>query len=88
MTFQRKPASMRPTVSTAASSGRNSRETMVCRELTMAVVQVMASTQEAGSAPWPPLPWIQISNWAAPAILPPAAAQAVPEGTPDHRCMP
>ena len=54
----------------------------------MAVVQVMASTQEAGSAPWPPLPWIQISNWAAPAILPPAAAQAVPEGTPDHRCMP
>ena len=61
---------------------------MVCRELTMAVQQVIASMQDAGSAPWPPLPWIQISNWAAPAIRPPAEAQAVPEGTPLQTCMP
>ena len=69
------PAWIEPTVTTATSRGSTSRETIVCRRITVAAAITTGSIVECGREPWPPRP-------RSVTVSPSDAAICVPERTP------
>ena len=70
-----RPAWIEPTVTTAISRGSTSRETTVCRRMTVAAAITIGSIVACGREPWPPRPW-RVT------VRPSLAAIWVPERTP------
>ena len=69
------PAWIEPTVTTATSRGSTSRETIVCRRITVAAAMTTGSIVECGREPCPPRP-------SSVTVRPSDAAIWVPERTP------
>ena len=62
MMFDLVPAWKEPTVTTAGSSGFNSREMMVCSRSTVLAAMTMGSIEACGLAPCDPRPWMVTST--------------------------
>ena len=70
-----------PTVTTAASSGEISRETIVCSASTIRAAATIGSAVSCGAAPWPPRPSTSIENSSTAAMSAPRLTPIFPTGS-------
>ena len=83
MTFSLVPACSEPTVTTAASVAASSRETMVCRRITVAAAITTGSMLACGIEPCAPRPNRRICRLSAAEVIAPGAPGDGP-GRSDH----
>ena len=82
-----RPAWIEPTVTTATSRGSTSRETIVCRRMTVAAAMTTGSIVACGREPWPPRPRSVTVSPSEAAICVPGRTPIVPAGS-GVRCWP
>ena len=81
------PAWIEPTVTTAISRGSISRDTTVCRRMTVAEAITTGSIVACGREPWPPRPSRRTVSPSEAAICVPGRTPIVPAGS-GVRCWP